>query len=156
MNRPDTSFLAKGSERLEGKEDNDGFIVLKLEDGECLFECMDKAIDEFNIKSGFIVLGIGMLTDIEIGFFGKDGYEWKHLHEPHELIALHGSISTKGENVIHLHCGLANKEHEIIGGHLKSAQVYVINEILIKKLVDVELGRNLNPETGLKELYISD
>ncbi len=150
------SFLVKGSERLLGKEDDKGLIVLKLEDGEDLFDCINKAIEDFDIKSGFIILGIGMLTDVEIGFFAKGGYEWLRLEEPHELIALHGSISTKGETVIHLHCGLANKNHDIIGGHLKRAKVYVINEILIKKLADVELGRNLNPATGLKELFICE
>jgi len=78
-----------------------------------------------------------------------------YLDESHELVALHGSISTKNEVVIHLHCALANQDHEIIGGHLKSAKVCVINEILIKKLADVELGRSLNPATGLKELFIT-
>ena len=140
---------------MEGKEEN-GVIVLKLDDGEDLFECLNRAIKEYNIKSGFVILGIGMLADAEIGFYAKDGYEWKKLGEPHELVALHGSISTKGEVVIHLHCALANRAHDIIGGHLKSAKVCVINEILIKKVNDIDLGRKLNPETGLKELFIAE
>jgi len=140
---------------LEGKEEK-GVIVLKLDDGEDLFECLNSAIDEYEIKSGFVILGIGMLADAEIGYFSQDGYVWNALEEPHELVALHGSISTKGEVVIHLHCALANKKHEIIGGHLKGAKVCVINEILIKKLDDIELGRNLNPKTGLKELFIDE
>ena len=140
---------------MQGKEEN-GFVVLKLDDGEDLFECLNRAIEDFNIKSGFIILGIGMLADAEIGFFSKDGYEWKTLEEPHELVALHGSISTKDEVVVHLHCALANKAHDIIGGHMKSAKVCVINEILIRKLDTIELGRELNPETGLKEMFIAD
>ena len=139
---------------MEGKEEN-GHVVLKLDDGEDLFENLNKAIEMFDIRSGFVLLGIGMLKEMEIGFFGGNEYSWKRLEEPHELIALHGSISTKDEVIIHLHCGLANSDHEIIGGHLKAAKVCVINEILIKKLDDVELGRNLNPRTGLKELYIA-
>jgi predicted DNA-binding protein with PD1-like motif len=138
---------------MKGKEEN-GLVVLKLDDGEDLFECLNSAVDEYSIRSGFVILGIGMLADAEIGYFSKDGYEWKSLEEPHELVALHGSISTKGEVVIHLHCALANKDHDIIGGHLKGAKVCVINEILIKKLDSIELGRNLNPETGLKEMFI--
>ena len=78
------------------------------------------------------------------------------MEEPHELVALHGSISTKDEVVIHIHCGLANSTHELIGGHLKSAKVCVINEILIKKLDNIELGRKLNPKTGLKEMLITE
>ena len=141
---------------MEVKEDKNGFVVLKLDDGEDLFECLNRAIEEFNIRSGFVILGIGMLADAEIGYFSADGYEWKTLEEPHELVALHGSISTKGEVVIHLHCALANRSREIIGGHLKGAKVCVINEILIKKLVSIELDRNLNPKTGLKELFIAE
>ena len=140
---------------MEGKEEN-GVIVLKLDHGEDLFECLNRAIIEFEIRSGFIILGIGMLADAEIGYFAEEGYEWKKLGEPHELVALHGSISTKGEVVIHLHCALANRAHDIIGGHLKSAKVCVINEILIKKVNDIDLGRKLNPETGLKELFIAE
>lgn len=140
---------------MQGKEEN-GFVVLKLDHDESLFDCLNRAIAEFDIKSGFIMQGIGMLANAEIGFFSPVGYEWKTLEEPHELVALHGSISTKDEIVIHIHCGLANKKHELIGGHLKSAKVCVINEILIRKLDNIELGRNLNPETGLKEMFIAD
>ena len=136
-----------------GKEDN-GFIILKLDDGEDIFDCLHQAIRNFDINSGFVVLGVGMLADIDLGYFAGNEYLWKHLDEPHELVSLHGSISTKDETVIHLHCGLANRNHEIIGGHLKSARVCVINEILIRKLENTELGRVLNPDTGLKELTI--
>jgi predicted DNA-binding protein with PD1-like motif len=141
---------------LEGKVDADGFIVLKLDDGEDLFDCLNRAIEEYHIASGFIILGIGMLKQAEIGFFSREGYGWKTLEGPHELVALHGSISTEGEVVIHLHCALANEDHELIGGHLKRAKVCIVNEILIRKLKDVKVGRRLNPDTGLKELYIAD
>ena len=141
---------------MQGKEEKGGFIVLKLAHGEDLFECLNKAIKKFKIKSGFVVLGLGMLAEVEIGYFSykTKKYSWKKLKEPHELVALHGSISTKGETVIHLHCALANAKHQLVGGHLKSAKVCVINEILLKKLDDVVLGRKLNTETGLKEMFI--
>ena len=45
------------------------FVVLKLDDGEELFECLEKAITEFDIRSGMIISGIGMLANFEIGFF---------------------------------------------------------------------------------------
>ena len=115
--------------------------------------CLNKAIRDFDIRSGFILMGVGMLRDVEIGFFTGSGYEKAHLDGPHELVALHGSISTEGETVIHLHCGLANDRHQIVGGHLFKATVCVLNEIIIRK-VDVKLGRVLNHDTGLKELTI--
>lgn len=139
---------------MHGKEE-DSIVALKLDSGEDIFQCLHKAIKDFDIKSGYVLMGIGMLRDIEIGYFDGDKYLTKSLEEPHELISLQGSISTKDEIVIHLHCSLAGPDHNIIGGHLSKGTVNVINEILIKKVDEIELGRNLNPGTGLKELYIS-
>ncbi len=139
---------------MHGKEEN-GFVALKLDEGEDFFQSLHKAINDFNIKSGYVVMGIGMLRDAEIGFFDGNEYFTKHLAEPHELISLQGSISTKEEIIIHLHCSLAGPDHTLLGGHLNKGTVNVINEILIKKVEKIELGRNLNPKTGLKELSIS-
>ena len=139
---------------MQGRETPDGFVVLKLDDGEDLIECLKKAILDFKIEAAFITMGIGMLKDAEIGYFTGKGYEKRLLKEPHEMISLQGSISTMGEVIIHLHVGLAKSSHQIVGGHLFSAKACVLNEILIKK-VGVKLGRKLNPGTGLKELYIA-
>lgn len=139
---------------MHGKEEN-GFVALKLDHGEDFYECLNKAIMDFNIKSGYILMGIGMLKDVEIGYFGGTEYLTKHLAEPHELVSMQGSISTKDEVIIHIHCSLAGPDHKLIGGHLNKGTVNVINEIFIKKVDKIELGRNLNPNTGLKELYIN-
>ncbi|MBU4032755.1 MAG: DNA-binding protein [Candidatus Thermoplasmatota archaeon] len=139
---------------MQSRETSDGFVVLKLDDGEDVMICLNIAILDHKIESAFIVAGIGMLRDAEIGFFNGGGYEKKLLAEPHELTSLQGSISTLDEVIIHLHCNLADASHRIIGGHLFSAKACVLNEILIKK-TDVRLGRKLNPDTGLKELYLA-
>ena len=139
---------------MHGKEEN-GFVALKLDNDEDFFECLNRAIIDFQIKSGYILMGIGMLKDSEIGFFGGTEYITKHLAEPHELVSMQGSISTKGETIIHIHCSLAGPDHTLLGGHLNKGTVNVINEILIKKVEVIELGRNLNPKSGLKELFIS-
>lgn len=118
-------------------------------------EELREAIKQFHITSGFVIMGIGMLKNIEIGYFTGKTYNKKLLDIPHELVSLHGSISTKGEVVIHLHCSLANEKHELVGGHLMCATVCVLNEILIKRTENIALGRHLNPETGLKELFIN-
>ncbi|MCK4757656.1 MAG: DUF296 domain-containing protein [Thermoplasmata archaeon] len=133
---------------------NGNFVVLKLDEGEELFECLEKAIAEYDIKSGIIVSGIGMMVDFEIGYFEDGEYDWKVYEEAYELIAMHGSISTKGETMIHIHVALAGPDHGLIGGHLKRAKVSVLNEILILKLDNMEFDRVLNPKSGLKELHI--
>ena len=138
---------------MHGKEEN-GIIALKLDHGEDFFQCLNKAIVDFNIKSGYILMGIGMLKDAEIGYYGGTEYFTKILKEPHELVSMQGSISTKDEIIIHIHCSLAGPDHKLLGGHLNKGTVNVINEILIKKVDEIELGRKLNLLTGLKELFI--
>ncbi len=139
---------------MHGKVE-DKFIALKLDDGEGLFECLEKAIVEYDIRSGIIVSGIGMLADFEIGFFKDGEYDWVIHEQPHELVSMHGSISTKDETMIHIHVGLAGSDHKLLGGHLKRAKVCVLNEILILKFEDVEFSRVLNSESGLKEMKIT-
>ena len=138
---------------MHGKEEN-GFVALKLDHGEDIYESLNRAIVDFNIKSGYILMGIGMLKDVEIGYFDGERYHTKYLEQAHELISLQGSISTKEEVIIHMHCSLAGSDHSLEGGHLNKGTVNVINEILIKKVNEIDLGRNLNPNTGLKELFI--
>ncbi|MCK5024401.1 MAG: DUF296 domain-containing protein [Thermoplasmata archaeon] len=139
---------------MHGKEEN-GFVALKLNHDEDLFQCLHKAIIDFNIKSGYVLMGIGMLRDAEIGYFDGTKYFTKHLAEPHELVSMQGNISSKDEIIIHIHCSLADHDHSLVGGHLNKGIVNIINEIFIKKVDEIELGRKLNSETGLKELYIN-
>ena len=66
------NFQLKGDDDVHGKEEN-GFVALKLDHDEDFYECLNKAIVDFNIKSGYILMGIGMLKDSEIGFFDARG-----------------------------------------------------------------------------------
>ena len=101
---------------------SEGVIILKLDDGEDLMDCLNNAIKQFHIESGFVMMGIGMLRNVEIGYFTGKEYNKKQLEMAHELVSLQGSISTKDGTTIHLHCSLANDKHEIVGGHLFGGQ----------------------------------
>jgi predicted DNA-binding protein with PD1-like motif len=56
----------------------------------------------------------------------------------------------------HIHCSVADSEHQLWGGHLNKARVNVINEITILKLDKLNLTRIKNEETGLMELNIEE
>jgi predicted DNA-binding protein with PD1-like motif len=132
------------------------YIVAKLADGENLFGEIEKIVAKYGIRSGIIVCGIGMLKDFEIGFFNGSEYKKEHVTEPHELIALHGSIAfEKKKLVTHLHCGVARCDHSLIGGHLFSATVAVLNELTILKLEEIKMSRKMNRKSGLVELEIN-
>lgn len=130
-------------------------VVARLYDGEDLFTEIERILQGYEIDSGIVVSSIGMLKDFEIGYFDGKEYLKERYAEPHELIALHGSIAMmKKKPSIHLHCGLANREHRLIGGHLFSAKVCVLNELALLKLGDMKLTRKLNRKSGLTELDI--
>lgn len=130
------------------------FIVVKLDKGEKIFDSLIEVIEKHDIKSGLVLSGIGMLKDVKLGYYSAEEHSSKTFEEPRELVAMHGSITTGEETVIHLHCALAGEDYAVIGGHLMEAEVAVIAEIVIAKLSEIVLGREFNPETGLKELSV--
>jgi predicted DNA-binding protein with PD1-like motif len=136
---------------MKSSEDK-SLIVAKLGDGEDLFESMEGLVEKHDISSGLVVSGIGMLRNFVLGYFDGKEYQKKEFKTPCELISLQGSISTKGETVIHLHASLADENNNVIGGHLFQAEVCSLNEIVIRRLEEVSLRRKLDQETGLKML----
>ena len=114
-----------------------GFIVAKFEDKEGFFEALDSVINKYDIKSAVILSGIGMLRDIEIGYYNGKEYIIEKFVDPMELLSIHGSIAEAGENRSHVHVGLANSEHKVFGGHLMDAKVCILNEIVILKFNEI-------------------
>ncbi len=135
---------------MQSKLDKD-HILVKLEDGEDLFDCLKKVLDVHNTKSFAVEFGIGMLRDFTIGYFNGNEYENREIHDPMELVALHGLVA---EDSIHLHCAVADNQNNIVGGHLFSATVNVVNEILLLKFSKIQIRRELNESTGLMEFRL--
>lgn len=127
------------------------FILVKLEDGEDLLDELENVARQANLLAGMIISGIGMLRNLELGYFNGKNYIRRKFKGPMELVALHGTIAEGG---IHLHCGLADKENKLYGGHLFKAQVSVANEILILKLESIKLKRGFDKKLGLKVLKV--
>jgi predicted DNA-binding protein with PD1-like motif len=129
------------------KEGNN--IILKLEDGEDMFKCLNAAFTSQSVKALAVEFGIGMLRDFTIGYFNGSEYEKWTIQKPMELVALHGLVA---QDSTHLHCAVADSTHSIIGGHLFEATVNVVNEILLLRLDSINIKRQLNETTGLMEL----
>jgi predicted DNA-binding protein with PD1-like motif len=133
-------------------------IVVKLSNNDDVFEKYKEIIQKNNIRSGIILSGIGMLKDFELGYFDPGGYKTRTFSEPHELVSMSGSIAyAQNDNtnlLLHIHCSVANREHQVFGGHLNKATVNVVNEITILRLNELNLNRIKNEKTGLMELNI--
>ena len=126
-------------------------IILKLEDGEGPLNCLSEALASSGANALGVEFGIGMLRDLTIGYFNGTDYVKRTIQEPMEIVALHGLVAPEST---HLHCGLASRELSLIGGHLFEGTVNVVNELLLLKLDDVKIRRELNQSTGLMELQL--
>ncbi|MCL4412895.1 MAG: DUF296 domain-containing protein [Candidatus Thermoplasmatota archaeon] len=129
------------------------YIVVKIEKGEDVGESITKVLDDYGIFSGLVEFGIGMIRDLEIGYWNGKEYEKALLQSPGEVVSFHGSISSN-EPRLHIHVSVALSDHSLSGGHFFSGTADPLMEVHILKLEEIVLKRALNKKTGLKELMI--
>lgn len=130
------------------------FVVAKLEDGEDLLASLAAIVKANRIESGTVLWGIGMVRDFEVGFFGGKEYRRTTFEKPHELLALHGSITVRADPMFHLHLAAGNEEKGVVGGHLFKATVAVLNEVCLRRFLTIRMNRAHNPKSGLRELVL--
>lgn len=128
-------------------------IVAKFEAGEDVIENLNKLVDKYNIKSGFIDMGIGMIKSLRIGYWNIDKYDELYIEDRSELVAFHGSIADD-KNRFHIHIGVARKDHQLYGGHFFSGVADPLMEVKITKFEEVKFTRKYNAKSTLNELEI--
>ena len=128
-------------------------IILKVEDGEDVLETLGRIAEFYRVESGTIQWGIGMLHDIEIGYFNGKEYEKKKYDESAEIVSFHGSIAANDPR-FHIHTSFAGRDHAVHGGHLFSAKVGPLVEVEIHVVNTIRISREINKKSGLKEISI--
>lgn len=127
------------------------YLVVKLEKGDDIGESINQVIEDYGIYSGLIIFGIGMIRELEVGYWNGREYEKKKLVSPGEIVSFHGSISSNDPRT-HIHVAVAKQDHIVEGGHFFSGIADPLVELHIIRLEEIVLKRELNKETGLKEL----
>ena len=124
-------------------------LVCRLEDGEDLFP----SLLALEVSSGVILNGVGMLRDLELGYWEGSQYLVERVAEPVELLSLQGNLALFGrERVIHCHAVVARRGGAALGGHLLRATVHNTTEALVRLLPGVRLDRR-EERSGLRGLY---
>jgi len=101
-------------------------------------------------RTGFVVAGIGSLTQAMLRFAGEP--EATHVAGPLEILTLSGSLTPGGA---HLHASVADAAGRVLGGHVcAGCEVRTTAELLVAPLPPGSLGRELDPATGYPELVI--
>lgn len=125
--------------------------IFRLQPGQDLREELKKFVEENNIQAGFILTCVGSLKKATLRL--ADENKIRTWDEKFEIISLVGTLSQDG---MHLHIGLGDKKGNTIGGHLKEGCVlYTTAEIVIGESEKHKFSRELDENTGFKELKIS-
>ena len=128
--------------------------VVSINIGEEVVETLKKFCKDKQIKLGTIN-GIGAVKRATIGFYDLETKKYypKELNGGYEITSLLGNISTMGGEVyLHLHINLADSTYNTFGGHLNSAVIGGVGEIIIEE-IEGEIERGFNEEVGLNLLF---
>jgi uncharacterized protein len=127
--------------------------MLRLDDGQDLFETVGAFAEREKVSAAAIVSGIGMFRNATFGYWDGRQYQPHELTVPHEVVALHGSIA-RAEDApsLHLHGAAAGPDHRLVGGHLMRATVGVLQEMVIETFPGRTFGRPLVESWGLRML----
>jgi len=127
--------------------------MLRLDDGQDLFEVLASFASREGVRAGTVVFGIGMLRRATFGYWDGTQYVPHEVTVPHEVVALHGTIAqVDGAPSLHLHCAAAGPDHRIVGGHLLRATVGMLQEVLVETFPGRAFGRPMVESFGLKML----
>jgi len=130
-------------------------VVVRIDKGEEIVDCLKKICKEINIKLGSIV-GIGSTDKVTIGLLNTKTkkYQSKEFTGDHEIAHLVGNITMmNGEVYLHLHITICNIEHKAIGGHLTSAIISATFEGIID-IMEGQVTREYNDDVGLNNLKL--
>lgn len=125
-------------------------IALMPEIGEDVLTVLTELCEKENIAYAH-VSGIGAVSRATVGFFSlsEQKYLSKTFDEPMEMVSLLGNITRKdGKPYLHLHASFSDRNCNVVGGHLNEAVIGVTAEIFVT-VIDGEMGRRINPVTGL-------
>jgi uncharacterized protein len=127
--------------------------MLRLDDGQDLFEALTGFAAKEQVTAGAILFGIGMFRKATFGYWDGKQYQPHELAVPHEVVALHGTIAcSDGAPSVHLHGAVAGPDHHLVGGHLLRATVGVLQEMAIETFPGRAFGRPLVESWGLRML----
>jgi len=103
------------------------------------------------------VEAIGGVDKLRLGFFnhGEKKYEEHDYDEFLEVTSLLGNITTKdGGPFLHAHGNFGRRDQSVIGGHIMSAEVFPILEVVVTPTKNRAL-RKFDEALGLNVIYKS-
>ncbi|MEM3703426.1 MAG: DUF296 domain-containing protein [Candidatus Bathyarchaeia archaeon] len=129
----------------------------RMLENEDLVEAIKKRVEESGVKAG-VVITIGTLKNVVLGYYEEGKYKYIRLDGPLEIASCIGNIAVdeKGDIVIHAHIVVTNDKGEAFGGHLmQGSLVGATAELTIIEGIGLSLQRTFDEKTRLKLLKLN-
>lgn len=127
-------------------------LPLRLSPGADLRRALEELLTAQGIEAGFVVCGIGSLSEVRIRLAGAD--EAPLRTGDFEILTLSGSVAVNGS---HLHASLADADGHVFGGHVAyGCRVRTTAEVLLAPLPHWRFTREPDAATGYAELRIQN
>jgi uncharacterized protein len=127
------------------------FLPLRLKPSSDLRRSLEEAASHGGHGSAFVVSGIGSLRGAILRLAGAETQT--QLAGIFEIVCLSGTIGPDGA---HLHMAIADSNGQLIGGHVcYGNEVRTTAEVLLARLPDWRLARELDVATGFRELVVT-
>lgn len=125
-------------------------IPLRIGPGQDLRAAIEAALSGNDSKAAFVLQGIGSLSVARLRFAGQA--QVTALRCDLEILSLAGSLSPDGA---HLHISVSDGAGRVYGGHVsEGCIVRTTAEVLLALLPEHGFKREIDPDTGYKELVV--
>jgi len=139
---------------LEGKIGR--IFFSRIFEDEDLVEAIKKRVEKSGVRAGLVIV-IGSLKTVVLGYYREGEYKYIRLDGPLEIASCSGNIAVdeRGETIIHAHIVVTNEKGEAFGGHLMQGSIVgVTAELIIIEGVGLNLQRTFDEKTKLKLLKL--
>ncbi|TNV20929.1 DNA-binding protein [Buttiauxella sp. B2] len=127
------------------------FYALRLLPGQEVLSQLRDFIQQHQLQAGWIAGCTGSLTDVALRYAAKE--ETTLLNGKFEVTSLSGTLELTGE---HLHLSVADKNGNLIGGHMMpGCTVRTTLELILGELTSLSFSRQPCPASGYEELVVT-
>ena len=146
--------MIAGSRRLDADLEQAAPVMsyqpLRIPAGSDLRRALEQAALVKDGGSAFVISGIGSLGVARLRLAAADAETL--LEGPFEILSLSGTLTPDGA---HLHMAIADADGRVLGGHVcYGNEVRTTAEVLLAALPGWALARELDPQTGYRELVV--
>ena len=134
-------------------------FVARLEDGESLYEAVHEIASKEGVKCAAVCAVGGMRSGkVVTGPKNARGKVVPHVEEfddAREMVGFGTLFQQDGRPSLHFHAGIGRQDGALVGCPRVAMSVYLVLEVVIVELLDIDATREMDPEFGVHLLTIA-